>query len=78
VPVIDAIDGIRIKIYNRDHKPAHIHAIYNEYEALIAVADSRIIAGYLPDNQLRKVIGWLSDNRVQAQRMFNELNPARR
>lgn len=74
MPVIDVIDGIRIKIYNRDHLPAHIHAMYNEYEAVIDIADGRIIAGYLPDSQMRKVITWLSDHRDNAQKMFNELN----
>lgn len=75
MPLIDVIDGIRIKIYNRDHLPAHIHAVYNEYEAFIVIADGRIMAGYLPGSQMRKVIAWLSDHGDQAQEMFNELNP---
>jgi hypothetical protein len=74
MPIIGIIDGIRIKIYNRDHLPPHIHAVYNEFEAVIAIENNRIIAGYLPEDQLRKVINWLSQHKVQAQKIFNDLN----
>jgi len=74
MPIIEIVDGIRIKIYNRDHMPPHIHAVYNEFEAVVAIDNYRIIAGYLPDNQLRKVMNWLSEHKVQAQEMFNDLN----
>jgi pyridoxal/pyridoxine/pyridoxamine kinase len=74
MPIIEIIDGIRIKIYNRDHLPPHIHAVYNEFEAAITIENNRIIAGYLPENQLRKVMSWLTEHKVKAQKMFNDLN----
>jgi hypothetical protein len=74
MPIIGIVDGIRIKIYNRDHMPPHIHAVYNEFEAVVVIENYRIIAGYLPDNQLRKVMSWLSEHNAQAQEIFNLLN----
>lgn len=75
MPSIDFIDGIKINIYFGDHRPPHIHAIYNEYEVLIRINDHAIYAGELPDNQLKKVMNWLQDNSEWALMVFYELNP---
>jgi hypothetical protein len=32
MPTIDNFNGIKINVYNGDHRPPHIHAIYNEFE----------------------------------------------
>jgi hypothetical protein len=74
VPLLEIVDGIRIKVYNRDHQPAHIHAMYNEYEVVIAIIDGKVLSGYLPASQLRKVRSWLHDHREPVHRIFNELN----
>lgn len=31
---IDYIDGLRVVIYSNDHRPAHVHVIGNEQEAV--------------------------------------------
>lgn len=49
MPTIDVINGIKINIYNGDHRPPHIHAIYNEYEILVVIDTSQIYAGNLPN-----------------------------
>jgi hypothetical protein len=74
MPNIDSIDGIKINIYNGDHVPPHIHAIYNEYEALLDIETKTIYAGYLPARQLRKVVAWLAENEQEALEIFYELN----
>lgn len=75
MPTIEIIDGIRIKIYNGDHMPPHIHAKYNELEVVIAIESCRILAGSLSKNQLKKVIDYISENKVRVLEMFNQLNP---
>jgi len=37
MPTINEFNGIKINIYSDDHRPPHIHAIYNEYEVLIEI-----------------------------------------
>jgi hypothetical protein len=58
MPVVAIVDGIKILIYNDDHPPAHFHAQYAEYDALVAIETLTIIAGSLPRSQYRKVLAW--------------------
>lgn len=75
MPNIDRIDGIKINIYNGDHRPPHIHAVYNEFEVLITIEDNEIYAGHLPSKQLKKVFDWLAGNADWALEVFYQLNP---
>lgn len=74
MPTFEIIDGIKINIYNGEHRPPHIHAIYNEYEVLIEIETRNIYAGDLPNKQLKKVFDWLSGNADWALDVFYELN----
>lgn len=75
MPRIDQIDGVKINIYNGDHRPPHIHAIYNEFEVLIEIETMNIYAGELPARQLKKAFDWLAENGEWALEVFYELNP---
>lgn len=75
MPTIDSFNGIRIHIYNGEHRPPHIYADYNEFEALIEIESRTIYSGYLPSKQLKQVFGWLSENADWALDVFYELNP---
>ncbi|MCX6246151.1 MAG: DUF4160 domain-containing protein [Bacteroidetes bacterium] len=76
MPTIDTINTkLKIDVYNGDHRPPHIHAIYNEFEVLIEIQNGSIYAGSLPSRQLRLVYKWLEGNRVWALSVFYELNP---
>lgn len=75
MPTIEYRDGVRIVIHNGDHRPPHIHAIYNEYEALIEIETGKVYAGFLPAKQLIKAFEWLKGNSDLALSVFNELNP---
>jgi len=74
-PNIDSIDGIKINIYNGDHLPPRIHAIYNEFEALLEIETKQIYAGYLPAKQLKKTTTWLLQYEEQSLKIFYDLNP---
>jgi hypothetical protein len=75
MPTLDTIDGIKIIIYNGEHRPPHIHASYNEFEVLIEIKNSNIYAGDLPNKQLKKVFDWLAGNTEWTLEVFYELNP---
>jgi len=75
MPTIDKIDGIKINVYNGEHRPPHIHAIYNEFEVIIIIENRKIYAGDLPNKQLKKAFDWLSGNSDWALEVFYELNP---
>jgi hypothetical protein len=74
MPTIEIIDGVKINIYNGDHQPPHIHAIYNEYETLITIEKCEVFAGDMPAKQLKKVVKWLESNSEWALSVFYELN----
>jgi hypothetical protein len=59
------VEGIKIQFYWDDHPPAHFHAEYAEYRAQIAIESLRIIKGYIPNAQFRKVIRWAKPRKGQ-------------
>jgi hypothetical protein len=75
MPVIDFVNGVKILIYNGEHRPPHIHARYNEYEVIVEIVTQEIYAGEMPGKQLKVVIDWLAGNSDYALSVFNELNP---
>lgn len=75
MPCIDQFDGIKINVYNGEHRPPHIHVLYAEFEILLCIEDGAIYAGVLPDKQLKKAMNWLLDNADWALDVFIALNP---
>jgi hypothetical protein len=74
MPTVDLIDGVKINIYNGDHRPPHVHVIYNEYEVLLVIQSQEVYSGDLPPKQLKKVLNWLAENADWALEVFYELN----
>jgi len=75
MPKIDEFYGIKVYVYNGDHRPPHIHAIYNEYEVLLEIMTGKIYAGDLPVKQFKHIMDWLAGNEEWALGVFYELNP---
>lgn len=45
-------------MYWDEHFPAHFHAEYNEFKALVDINKAAIIKGVLPVKQLKLVLAW--------------------
>jgi hypothetical protein len=75
MPTIDSFKGIKIHLYNGEHRPPHIHADYNEFEVLIEIERGTIYSGDLPNRQLKQVFDWLAGNADWALEVFYELTP---
>lgn len=50
-------------MYFSDHNPAHFHAEYGEYEALIEIETLSILRGELPRRALALVLEWDAQHR---------------
>ena len=74
MPTIDYFDGMSINIYYGEHVPAHVHALYNEFEALVEIRSKKLYAGYLPGKQMKKVVRWLVENEDEAVEIFYKFN----
>jgi len=48
MPTIAIFYAIVVQMYWRDHAPPPIHAIYQGFEALIAIESGKMIGGRLP------------------------------
>jgi Domain of unknown function (DUF4160) len=58
MPEISRFYGIIIRLYYRDHPPAHLHAIYGGHEALIEIETGDVYAGHLPATAYALVNRW--------------------
>jgi hypothetical protein len=58
--------GIIISLYyfdNKQHHTPHIHAHFQEYEAVLDIYDAEVIDGNFPKNKLRLVQAWIELHR---------------
>ncbi len=65
MPELSRFFGIVICMFYSDHEPAHFHAIYGEYEALIEVETLAIFRGSLPRRALALVLEWAALHRAE-------------
>lgn len=57
MPEISRFLGIIIRMYIREHNPAHFHAEYGEYEITVDIKTG-VIAGKFPRRALNVVLEW--------------------
>lgn len=60
--------GISIRIFFNDHAPAHFHAMYAGYEALIEIETLAIYRGTLPRRALAMVLEWAALRRNELRK----------
>jgi hypothetical protein len=68
MPTISRFYGILIQMYFGDHVPAHFHALYAEFEALIDIQTLVVLRGELPSRALALVLEWAEDHREELRR----------
>lgn len=62
MPIVSQFYGIIIRIFFNDiekHHLEHIHAQYNEYDAVFSIRDIKLLEGRLPSKQHNLVIAWI-------------------
>ena len=67
MPIISSFFGITVRMYYADHPPPHIHAEYQGQEALVCLADRRIIEGRLPRRATALVKFWCMEHREELE-----------
>jgi hypothetical protein len=58
MPTISAFYGVMIRMFHRDHEPAHFHAFYQGNEAKIDIENLQLMAGHLPRRALGLALDW--------------------
>jgi hypothetical protein len=64
MPTISQFFGISIRLYYTDHPPPHVHAVYQDFEAKLAIETGEAIEGRLPAPVLRIAREWTRAHRV--------------
>lgn len=62
LPIVSQFYGIIIRIFFNDsekHHMEHIHAQYNEYDAVYSITNCCLLEGKLPNKQHNLVIAWM-------------------
>ena len=75
MPRVTTISGISINVNPDDHNPPHVHATYQNSEALIEIASGMILKGTLPAKKAAAAKTWIYDNKHNLQILWKELNP---
>lgn len=57
MPEISRFLGIVIRMFYRDHAPAHFHAEYGDYEIAVEI-ETGVVEGKFPKRALRAVLEW--------------------
>ncbi len=68
MPTISRFYGILIQMYFADHAPPHFHALYAEFEALIAIQTFEVLRGELPPRAMALVLEWAQQHRDELTR----------
>lgn len=65
MPVISAFFGITIRMYYREHEPAHFHAEYQGQQATFDFTGQQTAGDILPGTALRLIREWASLHRQE-------------
>jgi hypothetical protein len=73
MPEISRFYGIIIKMFfkPKEHEPAHIHAIYEEYVGVFDIHTYEMTLGDLPVKAQHLVQEWLRNNSTSLLEMWN-------
>ncbi len=63
MPTIAIFFGIVVRMWHDDHPPAHIHAEYQGFEALIAIDTGEVVQGNLPRKVAAILKEWCATHR---------------
>lgn len=73
MPIISRFHGIVIRMYffQAEHNPPHIHAIFGDEAAAIAISDGAVLDGHLPTKSLSLVQEWVKQNKNDLLTIWN-------
>ena len=73
MPEISRFYWIVIKMFFNDHIPAHFHAEFAEYKAMIGIENGEIIQGNMPKKQLKLIQAWAILHEIELLSNFEGL-----
>ncbi|MBQ9279981.1 MAG: DUF4160 domain-containing protein [Clostridia bacterium] len=74
MPIVSQFYGIIIRIFFNDtekHHLDHIHAQYNEYDAIYSISNCSLLEGNLPNKQHKLVIAWMEIHKDELNALWS-------
>jgi len=74
MPAISMFYGIVIYLYfmdNQRHHQPHVHAKYQDDEAVISIPEGDLLEGSLPTGKMRLVLAWIELHRDELMADWN-------
>ena len=65
MPTVSQFFGISVRLYYTDHPPLHVHAVYQDFEAKLAIETGEVLEGRLPAPVLRIAREWTRAHRAE-------------
>jgi len=62
MPTISMFYGIIVCMYfidNKQHKQPHIHARFQNFEAIVSITDGEVLEGELPSGKMKLLQAWI-------------------
>jgi hypothetical protein len=67
MPELSRFYGIVVRLFYRDHGPAHIHVEYCGAEVLLCIDTLQVLRGSIPPRALGLVVEWAVRHREEIQ-----------
>jgi hypothetical protein len=77
MPTIMVLGSVKIQIFGDDHAPPHFHIVTPDGEALVRIADLRILAGRVRSRDLRRALTWAGQHREELIDAWTRYNSRR-
>ena len=71
MPTISMFRGIKVYINFDEHQPPHFHASYAGQEVCILINEIEVLAGELPNKQLKMLLGWAAFHQEELLENWN-------
>lgn len=74
MPIISMFYGIIVSLYfqdNRRHKRPHVHARYQDDEAVISIPEGELLEGSLPPGKMKMVLAWVEIHQEELMADWN-------
>ena len=77
MPIIERFGAVSIRMYADDHHPPHFHIIGPDFQVLVRILDSQVMAGEARAAQIAEAMVWAKAHRETLALKWAELNERR-
>jgi hypothetical protein len=77
MPIIERFGAVSIRMYADDHHPPHFHVVGPDFQVLVRISDSQVMAGDARAVQIAEAMAWANAHRETLARTWADMNQRR-